>query len=93
MTAGPSGLISWIRVGACNGCGDCCRSGDPFNGTEGQPVVEGACVKLAPGPDGTFRCVDHGDPASFWARGCHIWPTLPCHVEAYARCSYSWVEL
>ena len=78
-------VLGWRRVGDCNRCGECCRSGDPFGGTLGPPAVVGACAKLV--RDGVaFACSDRS--GAYYLSGCASWPNDPKHIAPYPSCSY-----
>jgi hypothetical protein len=79
-------VASWVRHGECNRCGECCRSGDPFNGELGKPEIAGACPLLTL-HRGVFTCSDRQHP--YYLGGCNVWPSLPEHIEAYPSCSYT----
>lgn len=76
----------WRRLGLCNRCGACCRSGDPFNGERGEPKVAGACP-LYDETDGIGTCTDRQD--HYYLIGCALWPSLPRNIVGYSRCSYA----
>ncbi len=76
----------WRRVGECNRCGECCRSGDPFNGERGAGPVAGACPLYAVGADGLGICTDRTD--HYYSIGCAHWPSSPHHIVDYPSCSY-----
>lgn len=80
----PDGAV-FRRTGSCNRCGSCCRTGDPFDGGRGVPVVEGACV-LYREEDGIGRCTDRDHP--YAVNACSIWPTDPRHLTEHPTCSY-----
>lgn len=75
----------WERKGSCNRCGQCCRSGDPFNGTLGVPAIEGACA-LYVEVDGLGTCLDRTNP--YYQNGCAHWPSHPDHIADKPGCSY-----
>lgn len=79
------GDVTWRRYGECNHCGECCKSGDPFEGARGEPEVPGACPLYREG----IGCAGYGtDP--YYLSGCNVWPTTPEQVVDYPSCSYSW---
>lgn len=39
--------------------------------------------------DGTRLCKGHGVDR-YYLSGCNVWPTIPAHVAAYSRCTYTW---
>lgn len=83
---------AWRRTGACNHCGACCRSGDPFSGAEGPAEVPGACPKLTI-VDGVFLCSyrtgrPHDRGYAYYANGCASFPSDPHHLDLYPDCSY-----
>ena len=76
----------WLRTGDCNGCGECCRNGDPFLGQRGPAEIEGACPLLRL-VDGLHRCSGHGtDP--YYLGGCNVFPQMPDQIADYPSCSY-----
>lgn len=92
---------TWRRSGNCNRCGECCCSGDPFNGELGPPKVEGACPLFARDHENLGTCAVRGeessvllDAASLVAGrhyneiACLPWPSHPRHIESYPNCSY-----
>lgn len=80
--------ILWRRTGSCSGCGECCSSGDPFNGERGVGEVPGACPLLT----AAHRCAGHGsDP--YYLAGCVVFPQFPAQVAAYPSCSYVFERL
>jgi len=80
----------WRRLGDCNRCGACCRSGDPFNGERGDPEVAGACALYAE-LGGVGTCKDRRD--HYYLIGCALWPSLPRHIADYPRCSYTFERI
>lgn len=83
----PLPVLQWRRIGECNRCGECCRSGDPFAGTEGRPAIAGACPKLA--RDGeVYACTDRSAANTYYTNGCALWPSHPKHTAPYPSCSY-----
>ena len=80
--------MAWAREGECCKCGDCCR-GNPIPG-EWMDTPDGMCPLLGiVRQDGTRHCRGHGvNP--YYLNGCNIWPTIPEHVAAYPRCTYTW---
>lgn len=80
--------VAWVRSGECNRCGECCRSGDPFGGEAGTPVVEGACPFYRVDADGLGGCADRTSGNLYYTNGCAKWPSLPAHVVDYPSCSY-----
>lgn len=81
----PLAEPAWRRVGECNRCGECCRSGDPFNGELGAPSIAGACP-LYRESDGLGACADRAHP--YYLGGCASWPSEPEHIADYPSCSY-----
>lgn len=78
---------TWRRTGECNRCGECCRSGDPFNGQLGPAPVEGACPLFSlTVADGLPGCTDREH--SYYLAGCNVFPQFPDQVAAYPSCSY-----
>ncbi len=73
----------WRRVGSCSGCGACCK-GDPFGGTLGTPVVEGACAMYREG----VGCSDKSEANPYYASACAKWPTHPHQTADKPDCSY-----
>lgn len=93
--------MAWVRKGECNRCGDCCKSGDPFNGELGEGEIKGVCpmFKVVNGL-GTCKVKSREVLANShiylenYIKSCEIWPSIPEHVELYPNCSYSfeWVD-
>lgn len=83
--------MPWVREGECNRCGECCKSGDPFNGELGEPEIKNSCPLLTI-KEGVFTCKDRQHP--YYLGGCVIWPTEPRQIENYPSCSYTfkWVD-
>ncbi len=75
------------RVGECNRCGDCCR-GNPYTGED----PDKPCPRLRQETDGLTSCELHGQDASYWGKGCNVWPTEPGHITHLDRCSFSFEE-
>jgi hypothetical protein len=74
---------AYLRLGSCNRCGACCRSGDPFVGEQTTPPTP--CHKLGRDAD-AHVCTAWEDP---WVRAnCRAWPSAPAHIVAYPDCSY-----
>jgi hypothetical protein len=81
----------WRRTGECNGCGECCRSGDPFLGQRGLAEVPGACPLLRL-DGGLYRCKGHGKD-KYYLAGCNVWPSVPDHIVDYPSCSYEFEQM
>jgi len=89
----------WKRSGYCCRCGDCCI-GDPFNGEEGLPAIEGRCplFRFHHTPDGNEEglCIGHEPPNQhpYYLNGCNVWPSDPRHIAHLPRCTYKfeWVS-
>lgn len=81
--------MTWVRSGECCRCGECCW-GDPFNGEQGEPVIEGACPLLSLFA-GHYVCTDRQHP--YYLNGCNIWPTHPAQIADKPGCSYRFVEV
>ncbi len=79
----------WLRTGSCSRCGECCY-GDPFNGENGPPVVEGGCPLLRFDGD-QFACSDREHP--YYLQGCNVFPTRPEQIENYPSCTYRFVKV
>lgn len=86
--------MPWVREGECNRCGDCCKSGDPFNGEQGvNALFPGACPNLGLEDDGVrHKCMSVG--CWYWENACLEWPTIPEHITPYPNCSFTfrWEE-
>jgi hypothetical protein len=82
----------WIRYGYCNRCGSCCRTGDPFDGSEGLPVIQNACpfYQEEQRPN-TGNCTrrDH----SYYLQGCNDFPSHPRNLEDHPDCSYRFLKI
>jgi hypothetical protein len=77
----------WLRTGNCIRCGECCKSGDPFDGQKGVGRFPGACPLLGlDGNTGQYKCLNRQDP--YYLNGCASWPSIPQHIEDYPSCSY-----
>ena len=81
---GPNGVF--IRTGECNRCGECCATGDPFEGAMGAPEIPGACPLLTLQFDGFHACKDRRHP--YYLQGCNVWPTHPGQIADKPSCSY-----
>ena len=84
--------MAWVRSGECCKCGDCCR-GNP-RPTEWADAPNGDCPLLGIlRTDGTRLCRGHG-VNDYYLSGCVSWPSVPAHIQDYARCTYKfeWVE-
>lgn len=94
--------MPWIREGECIQCGDCCNSGDPFEGTMEKDLdlmaeVSGACplLKFHSGKGwckvrtGEVSKDDHWWIKQYHESACSLWPSVPEHVATYPNCSYS----
>lgn len=84
--------MAWIREGECNRCGECCKSGDPFNGEEGMnPQFPGVCP-LYRELNGVGECTNRQH--HYYLNGCAVWPSQPEHIQDYPSCSYTfrWQE-
>lgn len=75
---------TWVRTGECCRCGQCCW-GDPFNGEQGGPLIEGACPLLGLF-SGRYVCTDRQHP--YYLNGCNVWPTHPAQIADKPGCSY-----
>lgn len=75
----PDG-VTWRRTGACNGCGECCRSGNAIPDVE--PVVPGACALYRE----DIGCSDKTH--WYYLGGCNVWPVKPENIARYPSCSY-----
>ncbi len=84
--------VAWLRSGECNRCGECCRSGDPFGGAMGAPLVAGACPYLVAVP-GMHFCRDRSPANAYYTNGCAKWPSLPAHITDYPSCSYVFTRI
>lgn len=82
--------MAWVREGECNRCGECCKSGDPFNGEEGPSDFPGACPLLKVAGDGQLGCSNRQHP--YYLNGCNVWPHEPDHIKDYPSCSYTFRE-
>lgn len=80
--------VGWRRLGECNRCGACCRSGDPYAGERGPGPVAGACPFYRE-EGGVGACADRSAANAYYVNGCALWPSEPAHVEPYPRCSYT----
>jgi len=80
--------MSWKREGYCCKCGQCCRGA-----IDGLPAQDdGACPYLAAtNAAGERLCRIHDTVDTYWARGCNVWPSVPHHIEAYDRCTFTFV--
>jgi hypothetical protein len=78
----------WVRHGECNRCGECCKSGDPFNGEEGVGEFPGACPLLSL-VDGLHHCLGRDISHPYYVNGCSQWPSIPEHITAYPSCSFT----
>lgn len=77
--------VRWRRTGECNGCGECCQSGDPFNGERGVGALPGCPLQVMFGD--LVRCTGHGTD-SYYLSGCNVFPQMPDQVKDYPSCSY-----
>lgn len=98
--------MSWVRKGECNRCGDCCMSGDPFNGELGEGEIKGVCplfkfvyedgkkLGTCKVRTGEVSKDSHVYIKNYTTNACELWPSIPEHVAMYPNCSYSfeWVE-
>lgn len=98
--------MAWVRKGECNRCGDCCMTGDPFNGELGVGEVPGVCplfkwsiengVRLGSCKvrSGEANKSDHPYIENYTTNGCEKWPSIPEHVAGFPNCSYTfeWVD-
>lgn len=80
----------YVRTGECNRCGECCRTGDPFNGEMGEPAIPGACPLLAL-LDGIHTCTDRSN--EYYLKGCNVWPTHPNQIIDKPSCSYKFERI
>ena len=83
---------TWRRHGTCNRCGQCCRSGDPFNGEHGEPAVEGACPFYRE-ENGLGACSERTEANTYYANGCVHWPNHPSQITDYNLCSYTFEKI
>lgn len=77
--------VTWRRTGACNRCGACCRTGNPF--PELVPEVAGACAHYRDDAgDGLPGCASR----EHWyaTAACAPFPQKPQQIAAYPECSY-----
>ena len=77
---------TYIRTGECCRCGQCCMTGDPFEGELGEPAIEGACPLLKLAADGLYACSDRMN--SYYLKGCNVFPSHPDQVADKPGCSY-----
>jgi hypothetical protein len=77
--------VVYERVGECNRCGDCCKTGDPFDGARGPARFEGACP-LYDEVDGIGTCTDRDHV--YGRNACDVFPSNPQNVIDHPRCSY-----
>lgn len=82
----------WLRVGECNGCGECCKSGDPFRGEEGVSELGADVCPHLRKVDERFRCAVYNTDHHYVLSACSIWPSRPAEIEPYPSCSFSFVE-
>lgn len=72
------------RSGYCCRCGECCV-GDPFDGEEGEPAVEGYCPLFR--MQGLLgSCSNREHP--YYLSGCNVWPSHPNQIEDKPSCTY-----
>lgn len=76
---------TFVRTGECCRCGQCCMTGDPFEGALGEPEIPGGCALLTLLPDG-HACKDRQN--SYYLSGCNVWPSHPGHIVDKPGCSY-----
>lgn len=81
----------WVRSGECCRCGECCR-GDPFNGENGPPLVEGYCPLYRQDSE-QGHCTGYGTHP-YYLGGCKVWPQHPGQIADKPSCTYrfDWVE-
>jgi hypothetical protein len=48
------------------------------------------CPLLQSQPDGTRVCGVHGTDNHYWNNACKLWPSIPEHTSALARCTFTW---
>lgn len=84
--------MPWKRTGTCNGCGECCKSGDPFLGEEGV-AEDGGCPHLVFTGE-LHRCSVWNAGHPYVAAACAVFPQFPAQIEDYPSCSFSfeWVS-
>jgi hypothetical protein len=78
----------FIRSGACNRCGACCRSGDPFSGEQTSPPSP--CRMLGEDEKHLAVCTDR--TTGVYLNGCASWPSAPGHIVDYPLCSYTFAR-
>jgi hypothetical protein len=92
--------MPWIRSGTCNRCGDCCKSGDPFNGELGEGEIKNACPLLKMITENGVQLatckirVGEAEENPYHQNACIHWPFAPDQIANYPNCSYTfeWVE-
>jgi hypothetical protein len=82
--------VTWLRLGECNRCGACCKSGDPYGGTVPQGPVAGACPLYTENA-GIGTCTNRED--YYYSNACAHWPSLPAHIVNYPLCSYTFEQV
>lgn len=84
--------MGWVRNGECNRCGECCKSGDPFNGRMGIGEFGLSVCPLLKLIDNLHTCSDRQN--NYYLNGCAHWPSRPEHIVNYPSCSYTfeWVD-
>lgn len=65
--------------------------GDPFNGGEGEPAVEGFCPLFRWREDGSGHCSDREHP--YYLNGCDSFPSHPSQIADKPSCTYSFVAV
>jgi len=85
---GPNGIFE--RSGECCRCGQCCMTGDPFEGEMGEPEISGACPLLS-FHAGLYTCIDRQNP--YYLNGCNVFPTHPGQISDKPGCSYKFQKV
>jgi hypothetical protein len=83
----------WRRVGQCNRCGACCKSGDPFAPREPRSARFRPCSYYHE-QDGVGECTlrTMAEPpahAVLLMNSCRSWPARPVENRPYPNCGFS----
>lgn len=81
----------WERTGECNRCGECCNTGDPFQGEMGDAPVHGACPLFQWAEPGRGRCSDRQN--HYYLNACAPFPSNPDQIADKPGCSYTFRKL
>lgn len=84
---------AYERTGLCCQCGECCKSGDPFEGAMPGGTISGACplLRLISAKDNLHICSDRKN--AYYLNGCNVWPSHPGHIENYPSCTYTFTKV